>query len=102
MDNDEHITVEYLKNYYIDAQYNRIVKAVLENCANGHVNFAAEVNVTSHESILELLRKKFPDCKILIEPSTPHPGLIFYDQTFSKRIAPPKKCKIVIDWSGAI
>jgi hypothetical protein len=100
MNADEPITVEYLRKRSIEAQANRIIEGVLKETDNGELSYFTYVNLLIHETILELLKKKFPDCKITFEHRSEHPGLMFPDETFTKFIHPPRKCKITIDWSA--
>ena len=100
MDTDEPITLEYLRKRSIETQFNRIIEGVLKESDNGGLNYNTYVNLLIHKTILELLKKKFPDCKISFEHRSEHPGLMFPDETFSKMSYFPIKCKITIDWSA--
>ncbi len=101
MDTDEPVTLVDLGKRYIDTQYKLIIKGVFESCDLGHLNYRAIINEPYQDILMDILKKKFPDSKIVCEPAKRHPGLsniVFEDSPILYRVHIPKRHAITIDW----
>jgi hypothetical protein len=104
MDTDEPITLVDLRQHYIDKQFRSIIRGVYETCGSGYTLHKADINEPFQDIIVELLKKKLPECKITVGPKVREPGLsplIFSETSIHYRGPIPKSYTITIDWSGS-